>query len=558
MNRINSPMDELRRRLAREIPRHLRDVMDVSVYRAFAIRHQRLLNIAELGKNNERAERYRAAGNRAYSRRQYDTALGQYNRSLCYARADSELVGLAYGNRSAVYYAQDEYEFALYNIDLAKAHNYPERLMPKLLAREVNCKREIGYGLSHGTVPHPLADINVEVNPKIPFLAKGIAMRQSDGNEDTLVAEREFNTGDVILNEKIELCAVLFKKSNSYCAHCSSSFKQNLIPCPGCVTVMYCGEECRKEDFRTVHRFECSIATKLWSVTYTNVLMTAKLFFYGLTAFNDNIDKMMEYCLPNAAVGSNPLDADLTNPNPLEMFKVLHQAKPESNSVSNQVTKLYAAIYSVIFLKNPLVQSIIRTEAQRDFFLRCLVTHGLVTMTMVATSKELGTLPVISNVFKHSCDPNVITIIHAGSFKMFVIRPIKTGDQIFTTYGHTWWRPGNEVQAQCRCVVCDSGPEGAKWRAAYREVRPKSPKVEEGLLGLERMSFDMTAGLVKFQRIVQLMASEGHHPGEMFGRMVRAYFERLDDFVEEQNEKRYRANLLRMRGDEVVPGLFED
>lgn len=92
-------MDELRRRLAREIPRHLRDVMDVSVYRAFAIRHQRLLNIAELGKNNERAERYRAAGNRAYSRRQYDTALGQYNRSLCYARADSELVGLAYGNR---------------------------------------------------------------------------------------------------------------------------------------------------------------------------------------------------------------------------------------------------------------------------------------------------------------------------------------------------------------------------------------------------------------------------------------------------------------------------
>lgn len=557
MDPIHEPMNELHRRIDLEIPRHLRYGLDVTVYRDFVARHEKLVSISEMGKNNELAEKYRLAGNRAYSKKLLNVALGQFNWSLCYA-TESKLLALAYGNRSTVYYEQGEYEFALYNIDLAKANNYPERLMPKLLAREVNCKREIRHGLSHGMVPHPLAEINVEVNPKIPFLAKGIAARQLDGDEDpSLVAERDFNTGDVILHEKIDLCAVLFKKGNSYCAHCGSAFRLSLIPCPGCVTVMYCGEECRKEDLRTVHRFECTVVTKLWSVTYTNMLMGAKLFFFGLTAFNDNITAMMEYCSSNAAVDCKPLDLDLTHPNPLEVFKALHHTQPRSNSFSEHLSKLYAAIYSAIFMKNPLVQSIIRTEAQRDFMLRCLLTHNRVASSEVSTCTEMGTLSVIDSVFEHSCDPNVSTVIHTGTFKTIVIRPIKTGDKIFTTYGPTWWCPDQKPHAQCKCVVCDRGPEGENWRAIFNQVRPISPELEQELLGLERMSLDLTAGLVKFQRAVQLMACQGHHPGKKFGNIIRVYNDLLSDFVTEQNEKRNRAKLLQMRGDEVVPGLFD-
>lgn len=78
--------------------------------------------------------------------------------------------------RSAIYFEQDEFEYALANIALAKEHNYPERLMPKLLEREQQCRVKLAEGKSKGTVPPRRFDLNVPVNSKIPFLASGIKM----------------------------------------------------------------------------------------------------------------------------------------------------------------------------------------------------------------------------------------------------------------------------------------------------------------------------------------------------------------------------------------------
>ncbi|EDS26200.1 conserved hypothetical protein [Culex quinquefasciatus] len=47
-------------------------------------------------------------------------------------------------------------------------------LAQKLRVMELNCKQQIAAGRSKGTVPSPRMDINVDTNPKIPFLAKGI------------------------------------------------------------------------------------------------------------------------------------------------------------------------------------------------------------------------------------------------------------------------------------------------------------------------------------------------------------------------------------------------
>lgn len=52
--------------------------------------------------------------------------------------------------RSVIYYEEDEYEFVRANIELAKKHNYPEKLMPKLLAREENSKKTIKNGNRKG------------------------------------------------------------------------------------------------------------------------------------------------------------------------------------------------------------------------------------------------------------------------------------------------------------------------------------------------------------------------------------------------------------------------
>jgi hypothetical protein len=60
---------------------------------------------------------------------------------LCFAKPGTEAVGLAYANRSAVYFCLDEFELCLRNIKLAKSHNYPLDKIQKLDKREVETKR---------------------------------------------------------------------------------------------------------------------------------------------------------------------------------------------------------------------------------------------------------------------------------------------------------------------------------------------------------------------------------------------------------------------------------
>uniref|UniRef100_A0A8D8I8C4 SET and MYND domain-containing protein 4 n=1 Tax=Culex pipiens TaxID=7175 RepID=A0A8D8I8C4_CULPI len=539
-----------------EMPRHRRNA-DISVYREFVARHDALISGSEAPKDNTTAARLRNVGNRHYLGKRFDDALWSYNRSICFAENLSEHLGIGYANRSAIYYELGEYEFALYNIDLARKSNYPEKLLPKLLEREANCKERLAGGHSKGTVPLPVVDINVDVNPKIPFMAKGIRMKEFGDMGRGLVAERNFKTGDVILDEKSDLCVVSFERSFISCAHCGSTFWKSLIPCLGCAAVMYCGEKCREADLQAMHRFECSVVTKLSGVACNNMMIMARLFFYGLTAFDDNIDQMMKYCLPNAGIGSNPLKLDLTSSKPTDVFKVWHQSQlkhgPLSRCVPNveHQLKLSAAAFHLVFMKNPLVQSIFRTEAQRNFMLRCLLIHGRLTAPLVINRVDekggfLGILSPVASLINHSCDPNVISVVDSGRIKIIVLRPIQKGDQILTSYAPSWWdeHDGSTLDFDCKCVVCDRGPEGAKWRNAREQKRILSFEATREWIGGGE-----TQDLIKFQRLVQILARDGHHPGKLFGETVKIYYDKLFDEVCAENAKRNRAKVQQIGGN---------
>ncbi|EDS27721.1 target of rapamycin [Culex quinquefasciatus] len=155
--------------------------------------------------------------------------------------------------RSAVYFEQGEYAFALYNIDLAKKHDYPEKLMPKLRVRELNCKQQIAAGRSKGTVPSPRMDINVDTNPKIPFLAKGIKV----DHRRILVAEKDLNPG-------------------------TSSIRM-------------------------------SGTTKLRNCSNFNLLSTPRLFIYGLSLFDDNLAELKRFCEANEGAELNRFELDYSN-----------------------------------------------------------------------------------------------------------------------------------------------------------------------------------------------------------------------------------------------------
>ncbi|EDS35734.1 conserved hypothetical protein [Culex quinquefasciatus] len=143
---------------------------DFTLYQDFMDQRRDLLLVPEQGKCDADAARFRNTGNRLYLDGKYGEALG--------------------------------YAFALYNIDLAMKHDYPEKLMPKLRVRELNCKQQIAPGRSKGTVQGPRMDINVDTNLKIPFLAKGIKLRNCS-NFNLLSTPRLFIYGLSLFDDNL-------------------------------------------------------------------------------------------------------------------------------------------------------------------------------------------------------------------------------------------------------------------------------------------------------------------------------------------------------------------
>ncbi|KAL9705298.1 hypothetical protein quinque_008816 [Culex quinquefasciatus] len=89
------------------------------------------------------------------------------------------------------------------------------------------------------------------------------------------------------------LTAIDFNLCYENCSHCGVKFSNSLIPCPGCVFSMYCGEKCRQKSWKLWHQF---VATKLRNFSNFNLLSTPRLFFYGLYLFDDNLAELNRFC----------------------------------------------------------------------------------------------------------------------------------------------------------------------------------------------------------------------------------------------------------------------
>ncbi|EDS29441.1 conserved hypothetical protein [Culex quinquefasciatus] len=200
-----------------------------------------LLLVPEQGKCDADVARFRNTGNRLYLDGKYGEAL-----VWCFAEKESDQMATGYGNR---------------------------KVDAELRVRELNCKQQIAAGPSKGTVPSPQMDINVDTNPKIPFLDKG----KKVDHRRILVAEKDINPGDVIMDAEPLLTAIDFNLCYKNCSHCGVKFSNSLIPCPDCVFFMYCGEECRQKSWKLWHQFECPVATELRNFSNFNLLSTPRL-----------------------------------------------------------------------------------------------------------------------------------------------------------------------------------------------------------------------------------------------------------------------------------------
>uniref|UniRef100_A0A8D8B1K6 SET and MYND domain-containing protein 4 n=1 Tax=Culex pipiens TaxID=7175 RepID=A0A8D8B1K6_CULPI len=492
------------------------------------------IDISEGFKSNSKAVAIRQEGNRFFKDHSWSNAIEKYNESICWAETGSEEVGIGFANRSAVCYEEKSYELCLLNIMLARKHNYPDRLSAKLAAREQNCKQQIADGNSKGTVPSPMFPVNVEVNPKIPFMANGLRMAELPTYGRAMIAERSFEPGDVILNEKSLLTVGDARYLHLNCNLCTEWKPYNLIPCPDCVWVMYCSEECRQQDQRTVHRFECVITAKLKHLNSWMVDMGPKLFFYGLTLFGDNVDEMKQFCDSNKRTGSNPMDVDYSSGNdPLEVFKNLQRVKYTKVKDSFDKRLMFlASVFYTVYMQSPLVRSLITTHQHKRFMLQCFNDYMQLAMQANLFCWDLITGPLfpIASIINHSCDPNVVTAARLSYIKLIVLKPIAKGEQIFISYGPVWYQNKDDrkqeqtmslFRFQCGCVACN--PTRLKrWLRSQSELDEQGKRDSNAINLL--LNNDAVPLATKTNLLQQFVKRNAYtHPNEAFCSGLQVY-----------------------------------
>jgi hypothetical protein len=194
-------------------------------------------------KSNEKSMALRIEGNTFYSQRNFFSAMLKYNESLCFAEPESENVGLAYANRSAVYVEQKYYDKCLRNIGLAKRHRYPQSNYAILDKREVKCKELMKKEKLKLSDPWNYFKLSYPAHKKVPFIAECLELKNSEKFGRYIITNRPLKVGDILSIEK-PFCNVLLAESkfheipdsNVY-QRCTGCLKENgldLTPCMSC------------------------------------------------------------------------------------------------------------------------------------------------------------------------------------------------------------------------------------------------------------------------------------------------------------------------------------
>lgn len=408
-------------------------------------------------KSSIKSESCRNEGNRFYVQKKFFDAIIKYNESLCYAEDQSENMGLAYANRSAVYYEMKLYEKSLKNIELAKTHYYPDRNREILKKREAKCRESMKNSLS---ISDDLSffKLSYEPNKSYQSIANCLEVKINNKYGRHIITNKSLSVGDIVAiedpvykviksDERYSTCYA----NNVYqrCANCLLENLLDLIPCTFCTKTMYCSSECREYSFAHYHKFECPIIDDLLRSGIKHVIL--RMFLRGLSAFNHDVNKFEAYIKQNNS-GKNLTFFDIENPanNEKEVFLAT------LSLASNEAIMHKSLDFEELFEKSAMLNSLwtsnksfISSILQKLTIVGNRDVHGIGAWSLKQNGIEEHNEPknptqyqqlignacyLFSSLLNHSCAPNIKRLNVNCKNVIIVSRPIRAGDQLFDSY----------------------------------------------------------------------------------------------------------------------------
>jgi hypothetical protein len=412
-----------------------------------------MIDILDSFKSSKVADECRNDGNKSYCERNFFLATLKYNESLSHAVEASEAMGLAYANRSAVYFEMKLYEKCLKNIELAKENGYPEKNMHILEKRSLKCVELINdQGDQEEKLENPFDFVKLshKENPRLPFVVDCLELKQNEEFGRYIVATRDFNVGEILAIEdpffrviKSDSRYNSCQEMNKYqrCAVCLKDNLMDLIPCSTCVSTMYCSQQCRQYAEENYHNYECPIIEVLLKAGIMQ--MALRIFFQSINIFNGSIHQFKEFIDSCTNPSTSVYDFDFSDDERKARAKrfllsTYNLVRNEKSDTKESPEKL--------FMLHPVLQKMWKSHSEfiTSFISRILKIgdsnfHGICGWSVDRCQSYdpqmigIGCYPFIS-LINHACVPNVNRIYAEGKMFLLVERPIRKGEQLYDCY----------------------------------------------------------------------------------------------------------------------------
>lgn len=303
------------------------NAMKVKFVLRFLCKYQRIPDIElRRPKNNEKARALRQNGNKLFALKGVNLfkALELYNQSICMAERGLQDFSIALANRSAVYLELRMPGLCMKNIRHARLSGYPDKLMDKLVKREMEClmaiekhNSKVREDTANGT--RWRTDVHKEVTSLDrrlePFVAAFLDRQQTESFGRFIVSKQRLHPGDMLAIEDPFTCILLPAMRYQRCWHCLHENKMNLLPCMSCTQAMFCSQACFTKAQSTYHPYECPIIDYLLALFNKLHLLALRVTIMSVLAFG-SLTKLGEFLSEH---GATEVDVYTTPPDATEL-----------------------------------------------------------------------------------------------------------------------------------------------------------------------------------------------------------------------------------------------
>lgn len=403
-------------------------------------------------KNNQRSMELRNAGNEKFLAKNMLDAMRYYNQSICFAETGSENIPLAYINISACFSRLQMHDKAFRSIELAKQANLPDRMRLKVEQLVTNSQKMMDKIERR---PNYSPKLSYEADNNYTSIANVLEIKQNDVFGRHVVAKCDIPVGKIVLLEECFIACT--NHGHDMCYTCYRQM-DNFIPCPNCVDVLFCGEDCL--DRNSIHKYQCGTG----SITDSIILkLTVEAILVAIETFS-SVENLMNF-----------IDKNVCGDNSEELPRSIHNAESKfhfylkltkTGKIHDQLLIELHKVYNSI-LAISKIADLFDTEEKRRFLMH-LVAHIYYVNRANAIGSE--TIRKVINVFSminHSCAPNLYTHYAGKVHHCVTIRPVKKGEQLFINYLGTQKQTLNQRRIElkskwnflCNCDKCNSPNE---------------------------------------------------------------------------------------------------